>query len=472
MTRGPDRRPGGRPLDLLIRGGTVVTERVVAALEIGVRAGCIAAIDSDLRGAGYSAREVVDARGLLVLPGLVDPHVHLGLPTAGTCSCDTPRTGSAAALHGGVTTVIDFTLQAVGQSLADSFAARRAEFDAVSYCDYTFHANVTDSAAGFAERIGGQLDALREAGGASLKVFTCYAQIGYAIAPEALRILFRAARHGGFRTLIHAEDEAAVAAATAQLLRAGRTSARDYPASRPAAAEVAAIRDTIAIAQSEGAAPYFVHVSTAAGVAAIRAGRRTGPVFLETCPHYLFLDAGAYQQPHGAQYLVAPPLRSGRDREQLRAALYAGEVDVVATDHCAFRAAQKDVPGATFAQLPKGLAGLETRLPLMLTLFDDGGGPDGKRLADLLATRPAQIFGLYPRKGAIRVGADADLLLLDPAGTRQLRAAELHMPSDVSAYEGIPVRGRVRQLFLRGRRVMAEGELLGGPQGCFLPRRP
>lgn len=506
--------------DLIVRGATVVTEQVIARCDLGVRAGRIAAIEPHLDG---EAGDTVDAGGLVALPGLVDPHVHLGLPTAGTRTSDSPASGTAAALFGGVTTVIDFTLQAKGQTLADALRARRAEFDGLTHCDYTLHANVTDmpnlfpaETDGAANRDGAgpareaapplaaQLDALLRAGVTSLKAFTCYSENEQAIPMRALRVLFREARRRGMQVLVHAEADRLVTAATRRLEREGRTGPADYPASRPVRAEVEAIGEVIGLAQAEGAAPYFVHVSSEAGARAVGRGRGGGAVYFETCPQYLFLDAAAYKRPDGAQYLLAPPLRGPDDVAFLRACVRAnaatgvgtggavadavaggacadpdavhlpatGRVaaDVVATDHCAFRTEQKAGAGAPFTRLPKGLPGIETRLALTMELLRQAGGCDYGRLASLLARRPAEIFGLYPRKGAIRIGADADLVLLDPEEAYTLTASDLHMATDCCPYEGRRVRGRVREVFLRGRRVISGGRLAAPPHGQFLPR--
>ena len=474
--------------DTAFRHATVVTEHVIARLDLGVRDGRIAAIEPSLDG---RAGEEVDAAGLVILPGLVDPHVHLGLPTAGTRTSDSPHSGTAAALFGGVTTVIDFTLQEKGQTLADAHAVRRAEFDGVSYCDYALHANVTDMANLFpagestgvdpetAGVLGAQLDALLRAGGTSLKVFTCYSENDYAIPPGALRVLFREARRRAMQVLIHAEADRLVTGATDRLVREGRTRPSDYPASRPVQAETEAIGEVIAAAHAEGATPYFVHVSSEAGARAIEHGRGSGEVYFETCPQYLYLNAGAYGRPDGAQFLLAPPLRAPGDQDFLRACVCGGVADVVATDHCAFRTEQKALSGAPFTRLPKGLPGVETRLPLTIELLHGpcarnagsrGSECDYTRLVAVLARRPAEIFGLYPRKGAIRVGADADLVLLDPDDAYTLKAGDLHMETDFCPYEGIPVRGRVREVFLRGRRVVSGGTLTSPPQGRFLGR--
>ncbi|MFO7653591.1 MAG: amidohydrolase family protein [Candidatus Krumholzibacteriia bacterium] len=491
----PDAPSGGgadRPLDLLITGGRVVTPDGPADLAVGVRDGRIAYLGpgtraaatgtagtGELRGrtgpAGVAGslpatREHVRADGLVVLPGLVDPHVHLGLPMGDQTTADDPDTGTAAALAGGVTTVADFTLHRPGRTLAGDFKARRVEFDGRARCDFTFHANVTEYGADFAGRIDDELAALRQVGGRSLKVFTCYEEIGYAVSPGNLRVLLTAARRHGLVVLVHAEDGALVAEATTRLVADGRTSPRDYPASRPAGAEAKAVRDVIDAARDTGAPVYFVHVSTAAAVAAIREARALGDtplIRLETCPQYLLLEESLYEGANGAQYLVAPPLRTEDDRRALREALRDGTVDVVATDHCCFRRGQKDRPGTPFTRLPRGLPGVETRLALVHALLARSDGRDGARsdapadlddaswrlLVEVLAAAPARILGLADRKGSIRIGADADLVLFAPGAGGRLDAAGLRTATDFSPYAHLAAGGQVTGVYLRGLRL-------------------
>ncbi len=437
---------------------------------IGIRQGRIAFLSAS---GMPTHRERVRADGLLVLPGLIDPHVHLGLPMAGTTTSDTPATGTAAAVHGGVTTVIDFTLQREGQSLPDSLAQRRGEFEGCSHTDFAFHANTTWFPDDFEARLPEELAGLAARGCRSMKVFTCYSEIGYNIGEQALRCLLRESRRLGLQVLVHAESETIVSDATAGKLEAGETNPTDYPGSRPPRAEVEAIKWVIGLARDEGAPIYFVHVSTAEGARAIldaRAGGGHPPVYLETCPQYLWLNEGCFAWAEGVQFLVAPPLRTESDNETLRRLLLDGDVDVVATDHCCFRRDQKRLPGKPFPELPKGLPGVETRLPLVHTLYRDGSSGALPEMMKALARNPARIMGLLPRKGSIRLGADADLVLFDPEARWILGAADLHTATDFSPYEGQTVYGRVRSVYLRGNRILQEGALAGEATGRYAER--
>ena len=325
----------------------------------------------------------------------------------------------------------------------------------------------------FEARLPGELTELVARGCRSLKVFTCYSEIGYDIGEDALRLLLRESRRVGLQVLVHAESESIVSGATGGLLEAGETTPVDYPRSRPPHAEIEAIQWVLGIAREVDASVYFVHVSTAAGARAIlgaRAGQKTSPVYLETCPQYLWLDERRFAGPDGAHFLVAPPLRTGSDNETLRRLLLKGDVDVVATDHCCFRREQKGRPGESFHALPKGLPGIETRLPLVHTLFRDissGGLPP---MMEVLARNPARIMGLLPRKGSICLDADADLVLFDPDVPWTLRAESLHTATDFSPYEGQQVFGQVRSVYLRGNRILQEGELTGQPTGRYAER--
>jgi dihydropyrimidinase len=455
--------------DLVILGGRVVGEGGIARLDLGVSGERIAEIAPRI---DSPARRRIDATDLLVLPGGIDPHVHFGLPTKGTRSSDDPRTGTAAALFGGVTTVIDFTIQRPGQRLVEGLEERLADFEGNASCDYALHVNVTDFPARFEDGLREELEQLAGLGAASLKVFTAYSKEGMSIPGGALRVVMRMAREQGFRLLVHAEDDRLVAAAEERLRAAGRWGAADFPFSRPAEAEARAIEAVCEAAREAEAEVYFVHVSTAGGLDAIRKARERGAsaIRLETCPQYLCLDDSRYAGPDGMQYLVAPPLRNLKDRQALLGALWMGDVDVVATDHCSFRKDQKDRSGAPFWDLPKGLPGVETRLPLLLELAARGGEID--RVVALTSTTPARIFGLYPRKGCLAVGSDADVVLLDPEATRTVSAGSLRMATDFSPYEGMKVRGRIRKVLLRGTVVVDGGALVEAVIGRYLRRRP
>jgi len=458
-------------LDLIVSGGRVFAEDGVVIADVAVRGETIVEVAPRIT---QPARRRIDATGLAVLPGLVDPHVHLGLPAAATVSCDDVASGTRAALFGGVTTVIDFSLQRPGEGLADAAERRAEEFAGRSFCDFAVHANMTSFGPDFAARLPDELDRLAGMGCTSLKVFTTYARRGMMIPPEQLPTVLRAAAARGLVVLVHAEDDSIVNAATDRLLAAGHTTARDFPTSRPAAAEAAAVTAVTAAAIEAGATLYVVHVSTAGGLAAVEAARgriaagSQARILAETCPQYVVLTHERYTGADAHRFVVTPPLRSPADRDALRGSLSA--FDTIATDHCPFMTADTDRPDAPFTELPSGLPGIETRLPILWTLAARDHLLTEERVVELLATRPAEIFGLAPRKGAIRSGADADLVLLDPAARWTIRASDLHSRCDHSPYEGMEVQGRVRTVLLRGDAVVDAGVSASDPRGRHLPR--
>ena len=462
----------GSSYDLIITGGRLIgyepgspRDSREPTQEIAIRDGRIARVAPRIEA---PAKRRIDARGLCVLPGLIDPHVHLSLSMKGTISSDDVDSGTAAAIYGGVTTVIDFTLQHPGESLAESLCARMRAFDGKAHTDYALHVCVTD----FPADIGAALDEVVALGGTSFKVFTCYSREGMAIGQENLQTLLRETGARGLLVLLHAEDDAILQAETERLWNAGETGPAGHPVSRPPAAEARAIADSIAAARAADAPVYFVHVSTAQGLQAITAARQGPgmPIYAETCPQYLLLDDSAYLGLDAAQFMVAPPLRPAENKAALLDAVVQGDVDVVATDHCPFRRAQKEVPGAAFTEIPNGLPGIETRLPLVHTATRDRLSLD--EIVALLSRTPARIMGLYPQKGVIRRGSDADLVLFDPDARWELRALDLHMKTDFSPYEGFPVQGRVETVLLRGNLVLEDGKLRGRRRGEYLQRTP
>jgi dihydropyrimidinase len=467
--------------DLLISGGRLITPSGMVEADLLVSGGKIARLGPSLE--APSARRL-DARGLAVLPGLIDPHVHLHLAMKGRHSSDDADSGTAAALFGGVTTILDFTSQRRGQPLHECLQERRAEFSGRAHCDYAFHANVTDFSwfdprdrealsRGWGE-LAAQLRKLHEAGGRSLKIFTCYSRQGMAIPMALVEKFLGLARAEGFRVLVHAEDDELVESSLQHLVSRGETGAAFYPRSRPREAEAKAVHEVAEAAEAAETPVYFVHVSTAAGAGAIRAARERNrqPVYFETCPQYLLLDDAVYAGPEGMQYTVAPPLRRSEDRTALFDALVLGAVDTVGTDHCPFQRVQKSSAGPDFTAVPNGLPGLETRLVLLHTAAVVPGRMSLPDLVRVCATRPAEIFGLAPRKGSLVEGADADLVFFDPAEEWTLTARGLHMNTDFSPYEGMRVQGRVRSVFLRGTQVVEEGKLVAEGRGKDLGMEP
>lgn len=455
--------------DLVVAGGRVATEGGLETCDIGVVDGQIQALRPGL-GAG---RDTVDARERLVLPGGVDSHCHIEQPESLGENPDTFETATRAAACGGTTTVICFADQMLADNLGEVVAdyhrlARR------SLIDYAFHVIIRR----VDDRVLRELPEVIAGGVRSLKYFAASRlPLGDA---EALRVMAVARDHGAL-VLVHAENNDAVNWCTEQLLREGHTEPRYQPASRPMAAEREATHRAIALAEIVGVPLQIFHVSGAEPAEEIRRAQARGlEVFGETHPHYLLLKESDADRPgfEGAKFLCSPPLRTQADNEALWGYLREGVLQAITSDHSPFNycgAAGKQVGGsnAGFDRIPNGLPTIETRLPL---LFSEGVGKGRIDLAtfvSLSATGPARIFGLHPRKGTIRVGADADLVLWDPEREVTITNDILHHNVDYTPFEGWSVKGWPVTTLCRGAVIAHEGEVIGeSGYGCYLPRGP
>jgi dihydropyrimidinase len=412
--------------------------------------------------------EMIDGRGLWLIPGGVDPHVHFALPAAGTVTADDFLSGSRAALAGGTTTVLDFVTPGRRESLVAAAAVRLAEASPAA-CDFGLHASVT---AWRPETAAELATCARELGLRSVKLYLAYLET-VGLADAVLEAALQAAAALDLTVLMHCEDGARIAARQRELLAAGERGPAAHPRSRPPVCEETAVVHALALAAQTECRPYLVHLSTAGAIGAVKTARARGrTVYAETCPQYLLLDESLYAGDFAAAapYVMSPPLRSFAHRGALRAALADGVIDVVATDHCAFNlAGQKELGRDDFTRIPGGAAGVEQRLTLLYTLGVATGLLAPAAWVRLVSTRPAQIFGLYPRKGSLAAGADADLVLWDPAATWTIRARDAHGRSDHSIYEGRPVRGRPVRVWSRGETVFADGRLQAAAgRGRFL----
>ena len=455
--------------DLVVKGGTLVTAADTFVADVAIAGGRIVAIGSDLPAPDGGA--VIQAAGRLVFPGFVDPHVHLQMPIGDITSSDDFFSGSAAAACGGTTTIIDFVEAEPRGSLIEATRRRRAEADPQVCIDYSLHLTGNSAEPAFLHEIGH----LARIGYTSLKLYTTYP--GLMVEDRALLELLQLAARSGLLPIVHAENDAIIACRKSQLLAAGQIAPRYHPVSRPPAAEVEAVGRVLALAETAGAPVYFVHVSCAGALEAIRRARRAGQeVYTEVTPHHLLLDESVYAGEGfaGARFCCSPPLRAQPHLAALWAALAAGEIDTVATDHCPWDFATHRQRGRTdFTKIPNGLAGVETRVPL---LYSEGVGAGRLRLnrfVQACATAPAQLFGLYPQKGSIIVGGDADLVIFDPARQVTLSASTLHQRTDDCPYEGWAVRGYPEIVLARGQVVAREGHFVGrAGAGRFVPRRP
>jgi dihydropyrimidinase len=456
--------------DLLIAGGAVVSPTGSSIADVLVGAETIVAVEPDLAGTVEGVR-VVDASGLLVLPGVIDVHTHTRLPSEE--QPDRFFHDSVAAAFGGTTTFLSFDNPGTGadtsdRPLAEAVAEWRARTAGESAVDIGLSLVLTRDRV---TRIQ-ELPQVVDAGVPTVKAFMVY-EFGI----DEVRLadaLASMARAGGMLE-IHCEDPTMLAERTAALIADGKTAPRFHAACRPPDVEAAGTASAVRLARDAGAPMYAVHLSSRDSLGPIRSAKAASlPVFAETCPHYLTLDASRYELPddEAVRYVISPPLRDPSDRDALWEGVAAGSLDVVATDHVPDRlAVEKANWREPFDRISNGAPGIETLLTLVYSEGVARGRISIERLVDVLSATPARLFGL-PTKGAIEPGRDADLVLFDPAARRTIRQADLHHTSDYTPYEGIAVSGAVRDVFVRGRPVIEDGRFVGDRGwGRFVVRR-
>lgn len=454
--------------DLLIQNGTVVTHEGSFPWDVAVQDGKIVAVGP--HGTLGSAREILDAAGKLVLPGMIDPHVHIRHPFKGGYSADDFATATRSAAFGGVTTVCDFAIQwDKEKTLAETCALRRSQFEGQSYTDFTFHACLTRSDPETAAELPGLI-----AGGVpSAKLYMTYSRQGRmfddAALCEALKVT---AAHGGL-VGVHAENDAMCCYYSDQYKREGKTSPHYFPLCKHNLVESEAVNRAIYLAKATGGRLYIFHLSCRESLELLRAARAEGvQVYAETCIHYLTLDDSYYDRPDGAQFICSPPLRSKTDVEALWEGVREGLIGVVSSDHCGFSLANKASGCNDFTATPNGLPGLETRLAALYTYGVRAGRIDLPRMVALLSTNPARVFGMYPRKGDIRPGSDADLVLFDPEANSVISPDVLHSPVDWNPFDGQTLYGRADTVLLRGDYLIRDGACCAAPgTGRFVERR-
>jgi dihydropyrimidinase len=453
----------------LITNGLVVTAAGSYPADVLVDGETIALLGSDLAGAGITADETIDATGKYVVPGGIDVHTHMELPFGGTVAKDTFESGSKAAAFGGTTTIVDFAPQTKGHSLREGLDAWRAKAEGHAAIDYGFHMMMTDvNDATLAE-----MDQLIAEGVPEFKLFTAYPGVNFSPDDHIFRAMQRTRQNGGL-IMMHAENGPVIDVIAAGLVAAGTTDPIGHGLARYAILEGEATNRVIRLAEAAGVPVYIVHLSSRDALEAVTAARGRGAMaFAETCPQYLFLsidDLGNGFE--GAKFVCSPPLRTRDHQESLWTGLRTDALQLVATDHCPFDFhGQKDLGRGDFRKIPNGLPAVEDRV----NLLHDGGVVGGRisreRWVEITSTAPARMFGMYPRKGTIAVGSDADLLVYDPNRTHTISATTHHMNVDYSIFEGRVVQGASDVVMSRGTVLVRDGAWVGpAGHGQFLRR--
>ncbi|MBN2498597.1 MAG: amidohydrolase family protein [Deltaproteobacteria bacterium] len=457
-------------MDLVIAGGKRIAARATPRADLGIRRGRIVTVGRISRAERRRAGRTIDARGCLVLPGGVDPHVHFDLTIGpGMTTADDFGSGSRAALAGGVTTFIDYTTPEPDQTPLQAFGARRALADRASAADYNLH-NVLVA---WRPAWRADLAALVRRGAPSVKLFMIYRDRGWQADDGMLFEVMEHCRALGVTVCLHAENDALIETLTRRARARPGASAAELAMARPPLVEEEAAVRAITLAEATGARLHLVHLSTAGAARAVGLARSLGlPVSGETCPQYLALTRRKLSGRSGHLFGCCPVLRDACHCEGLLEALGAGWLDAVSTDHCCFTRAQKDTWDGDFTRIPYGLPGVETSLCLTWTLGPAAGKLSLARWQYLHTEGPSRLFGLHPRKGSLTPGAEADVVVWDPEARRRIRARDLQTDTDWSPYEGRWVSGLARHVLLRGREVAREGRYTGGEaRGRYVPRK-
>ncbi|AVZ76198.1 dihydropyrimidinase [Streptomyces lunaelactis] len=455
----------------LIRGGLVITAADEIHADVLIDDGRIAALAAhgSAVSEAWTAERTIDATNKYVIPGGVDAHTHMELPFGGTHASDTFETGTRAAAWGGTTTIVDFAVQSVGHGLREGLDAWYAKADGNCAIDYGFHMILSD----VNESSLKEMDLLVEEGITSFKLFMAYPGVFYSDDGQILRAMQRSATNGGL-IMMHAENGIAIDVLVEQALAEGRTDPRYHGEVRKVLLEAEATHRAIQLARVAGAPLYVVHVSAQEAVAELAAARDKGlNVFGETCPQYLFLSTDNLAEPdfEGAKYVCSTPLRPKEHQAALWRGLRTNDLQVVSTDHCPFCfTGQKDLGRSDFSKIPNGLPGVENRMDLLHQAVVDGH-LTRRRWIEVACATPARMFGLYPKKGTIAPGADADVVIYDPHAEQTLSVETHHMDVDYSAYEGKRITGQVQTVLSRGEVVIGQREFTGrAGHGQYTPR--
>ncbi|GAC1383093.1 MAG: dihydropyrimidinase [Ktedonobacteraceae bacterium] len=447
----------------LITNGHIVTAIGEYTGDVLIDNQTIAAISAPGAFASLQVDSVLDAQGKYIFPGAIDVHTHMELPLPTTVASDSFETGTIAAACGGTTTILDFANQQRGHTLAEALQAWHTKADGNAVIDYGFHITITDLAAAPEDAMAEMISA----GVTTFKLLMAYPGTFMVDDDTIYRVLRRSAELGGL-VMIHAENGIVIDLLVREAIAAGHTAPGFHALTRPAILEGEATSRAITLATLAQAPLYIVHVSCAHSLRAVATARAKGlPVWGETCPQYLYLNDSHYAAPsfEAAKFVCTPPMRSISDNEALWLGLQRHELQVVSTDHAPFNfAGQKELGLHDFSKIPNGLPGVEHRVMLMYDAVRTGK-ISLPHFVDLIATTPAKLFGLFPRKGTLAPGSDADIVIFDPNATATITAATQHQRVDYTPYEGMLMQGSPDTVFLRGRIIVQNGQYIGGQGG-------
>jgi dihydropyrimidinase len=453
-------------VSVLIKNGKIVTATDRYTGDVFVEGERISMIGTSLT---VPADRTIDASGKLVFPGGIDVHTHLDMPFGGSKSADDFESGTIAAAFGGTTSIVDFAIQYKGQTLHHAWETWMQKAEGKAAIDYGFHMIVTD----LTDQVETEMDALVCQGITSFKLFMAYPGVFMLDDASIFRALLRTGKNGG-TICMHAENGGVIDVLVKKAIAEGKTAPKYHALTRPARAEAEATHRAIALAEIADVPIYIVHLSAAEALEMVTEARDRGlPAYAETCPQYLFLSYDNYEEPgfEGAKYVMSPPLRPKENQDRLWRGLAFNDLQAISTDHCPFCMKEKTLGADDFSKIPNGAPGIETRMSLVY----DGGVRTGRislnRFVELTSTSPAKIFGLFPRKGTIAPGSDADLVVFDPQRTMTLSARTHHMKVDYNPYEGREVTGVSETVLSRGNVIIEGGKFVGrAGAGKFLKR--
>ncbi len=455
----------------LVRNGTIVTASDRYTADIFIDKGVVSLIGAGLN---IPADTIIDASGKLVMPGGIDVHTHLDMPFGGTNSADDFETGTIAAAFGGTTTIVDFAIQNFGEGLYPAFEGWMKKAEGRAAIDYAFHMIVRE----LSDQVAIDMDHLvgRE-GITSFKLFMAYPGVFQVDDATIFRALLKTRDNGGL-ICMHAENGGVIDTLVKEALRQGHKAPKYHALTRPTRAEGEATGRALALAEMAGVPIYIVHLSCSDALEKVKQARDMGlPAYAETCPQYLFLSYEDYERPgfEGAKFVMSPPLREKWNQDALWKGLQKNDLQVVSTDHCPFcmnEPPQKQLGVDDFSKIPNGAPGIETRL-MLLWEGVRAGRIDAHRFVEIVATNPAKMFGLWPKKGTIAVGSDGDLVLFDTEKEVTLSVKSLHMRVDYNPYEGRAMRGAPAVVLSRGEVIVDHGAFTGRPgRGEFVKRQP